>query len=74
MSGHPTSNRSQGIPNLPASKEVVTDDNDKKVTGLPHQKDEEIVESKNKSEDFEKFNIDKVDDLNKAKTENQDNK
>lgn len=72
MPNDPMQNRSQGrMVDHPAHKEAVTDE-DKKNTGLPKKDDEEIVSDESRPEDYEKFNVDKVDELNESKKESRD--
>lgn len=75
MSQDPTQNRSQGrMINNPAHKELITEDKKRKTTGLPKKDDEVIISDEAKQEDFTTFDVDKVDDLEKAKKETDKNK
>lgn len=70
MPNDPTQNRSQGnMVNEPAHKEAVVERKDAAVTGLPKQDDEEIIEEESTSEDFVKFNVDKVNELKESNSE-----
>jgi len=73
MPNDPLQNRSQGrMVDHPAHKEAATKNEDNKNTGLPKKDDEEITDDESKPEDYEKFNVDKVDELEKTKRESQD--
>lgn len=69
MPSHPTGNRSQGVGNIPGSQKDNLKEDNKSVTGLPHQEDEEITDKESKPEDFKKFDVDKVEELDKLKSD-----
>ena len=73
MQNDPTQSTTHPIAtNHPANKEEINDNKDNKNTGLPKKDDEEHVEDESRPEDFEKFNVDKVGELEKSKDEGKD--
>lgn len=72
MANDPTQNRSQGnFVNRPVDKSRSSD-NDNKNTGLPKKDDEEIITVESEEEDYVKFDVDKVEELERSKDEFND--
>lgn len=71
MQNDPMQSTTHPITSKPDPKDEDTKKDKNKDSGLPKKDDEDFAQDESRPEDYEKFDVDKVDELEKSKKEDK---